>query len=76
MINGGGLQDQMLRSYIDQIFTKYDVDNSGSLDSREMTFFFNDLFQSLNMNIQVNEQQATEAIQSIDQNYDGKVDRA
>jgi hypothetical protein len=41
-----------------------------------MTCFFNDLFQSLSMNIQVNEQQAVEAIQSIDQDFDGKVDRA
>jgi hypothetical protein len=40
-----------------------------------MTFFFNDLFKSLNMNMVVNEQQALEAIKSIDQNFDGSVDK-
>ena len=54
MLSGGGLQDQMLKSYIDQIFGKYDLDNSGTLDSKEMTLFFNDLFKSLNMPITVN----------------------
>ena len=75
MLNAGSLQDQMLKSYIDQIFSKYDTDNSGTLDSTEMTSFFNDLFRSLSMNINVNENQAMEAIKSIDSNYDGKVDR-
>ena len=29
---GGGLQDEMLKSYIDKIFDKYDVDKNGTLD--------------------------------------------
>lgn len=40
-----------------------------------MTSFFNDLFKSLNINITVNEQQALEAIKSIDANYDGTVNK-
>lgn len=31
-MNGMTLQDQMLKSYIDQIFDKYDTDRSGTLD--------------------------------------------
>lgn len=58
MFQGGDLKDQMLKSYIDQIFDKYDVDKSGTLDQQEMTKFFNDLFKSLNINVSVNEQQA------------------
>ena len=58
MFQGGDLKDQMLKSYIDQIFDKYDEDKSGALDQKEMTNFFNDLFKSLGMNINVNEQQA------------------
>jgi Ca2+-binding EF-hand superfamily protein len=75
MLSGNNLQDQMLQSYIDKIFDKYDADRSGSLDEQEMTFFFNDLFQSLNMNITINKEQALEAIKSIDQNYDGNIDK-
>jgi len=41
-----------------------------------MTSFFNDLFKSLNISIVVNEQQALEAIKSIDSNYDGTVNKA
>lgn len=40
-----------------------------------MTSFFNDLFKSLNINIVVTEQQALEAIKSIDANYDGNVNK-
>ena len=32
MLSGGNLQDQMLLSYIDKIFDKYDTDRSGTLD--------------------------------------------
>lgn len=41
-----------------------------------MTKFFNDLFKSLNINITVNDQQALEAIKSIDADYDGTVNKA
>ena len=57
-MNGVNLQDQMLKSYIDSIFDKYDTDRSGTLDEEEMTFFFNDLFQSLGMQVTVNKAQA------------------
>ena len=58
MFQGGDLKDQMLKSYIDQVFDKYDADKSGTLDQKEMTNFFNDLFKSLNINMIVNETQA------------------
>ncbi len=32
MMNGPSFQDHMLKTYIDQIFDKYDTDNSGTLD--------------------------------------------
>lgn len=34
MFSGGSIQDQMLKSYIDQIFDKYDTDHSGTLDEQ------------------------------------------
>jgi hypothetical protein len=49
MMNQNSLQDQMLKTYIDKIFDKYDTDRSGNLDENEMTYFFNDLFQTLGM---------------------------
>ncbi len=34
MFQGSDLKDQMLKSYIDQIFDKYDKDKSGTLDQK------------------------------------------
>ena len=41
-----------------------------------MTFFFNDLFKSLGMPGNITKAQSLEAIRSIDQNYDGGVDKS
>lgn len=35
------ISDNVLRSYIDQIFAKYDRDGSQSLDANELGMFFN-----------------------------------
>ena len=34
MLGGSSIEDQMLKSYIDQIFDKYDTDRSGTLDEQ------------------------------------------
>lgn len=57
-MNGMNLQDQMLKTYIETVFNKYDTDRSGTLDEDEMTNFFNDLFQSLGIQATVNKEQA------------------
>jgi Ca2+-binding EF-hand superfamily protein len=75
-MQGGSLQDEMLRNYIESVFNKYDTDRNGSLDVHEMTQFFNDLFRNLGINTQVTPEQSMEAIRSIDDNSDGMVDRA
>lgn len=75
MFNQGGLQDEMLKAYIDKIFDKFDVDKNGTLDEDEMTLFFNDLFKNLGINTVVTREQSLAAIRSIDQNYDGGIDK-
>lgn len=32
MLGNGGLEDVMLKNYVDKIFEKYDTDRSGTLD--------------------------------------------
>jgi hypothetical protein len=34
MLQGGDFKDQILKSYIDQVFDKYDTDKSESLDQK------------------------------------------
>ena len=50
MFQGLNIQDEMLKAYIDFIFNKYDKDNSETLDSEEMTIYFNDLFKCIGIN--------------------------
>lgn len=40
-----------------------------------MTMFFNDLFKSLGINTNVTREQSLAAIRSIDQNFDGGIDK-
>ena len=66
MLQSKSLQDEMLRNYIETVFNRYDTDRNGSLDVREMTLFFNDLFRTLEINITVTDKQSMEAIRTID----------
>ncbi len=34
MLQGGDFKDQIIKSYIDQVFNKYDTDKSESLDQK------------------------------------------
>jgi Ca2+-binding EF-hand superfamily protein len=75
MLGSTALQDEMLRAYVDKVFEQFDTDKNGSLDEKEMTLFFNKLFGQLGINQQVTEEQSMEAIRSIDQNFDGSIDK-
>lgn len=65
------ISDQVLTNYVDQVFSKYDRDNSGTLNPTELTNFFNDVFQLMGNPTRINEFQTRQAMQSIDKNYDG-----
>jgi Ca2+-binding EF-hand superfamily protein len=58
MLQSKSLQDEMLKNYINTIFDRYDTDKNGTLDVHEMTFFFNDLFRTLQIGVTVNEEQS------------------
>jgi hypothetical protein len=56
------ITDDQLRSYIDHIFMQYDKDRSGSLNSSELSYFFNDLFQMMNVPRRVSQLEAEQAL--------------
>ena len=60
------VSDQQLKAYIDQVFSKYDKNNSGGLDPNELAQFFNDIFSMTHNSTRVNSQQAQEAMRAID----------
>lgn len=69
------ISDQQLRGYIDQVFGRYDRDNGGSLDVNELANFFNDVFAMTGKNIRVTQQDAINAMRSIDKNNDGRASK-
>lgn len=65
--------DEQLRQAIDAIFNKYDADNSGTLEDKEIFCLISDAFKSLGRNKEVGAQQVSQFIAAIDKNGDGKI---
>ena len=75
MYQSSPIKDDVLKSYIEQIFTRYDTNSTGTLNPNEMTSFFNDLFRSLNIPLALSAQQSLEAIKAVYPAYNGTVNR-
>jgi hypothetical protein len=75
IIDMAQISDQQLRTYIDQVFGRYDRDNGGSLDVNELANFFNDVFQMTGNSIRVTQQDAIAAMRAIDRNNDGRANK-
>lgn len=69
------ITDEHLAGYIDSIFSHYDRDNSGGLDARELTAFFNDLYRAMGNNQTVTVEQSQQALGAIDRNNDGRINK-
>lgn len=65
------ISDQQLQIYIDQVFSRYDRNYSGTLDSTELHLFFNDIFAMTGSPYRITPQQAYAAMRVIDKNGDG-----
>ncbi len=69
------LNDEMLRHQIDHIFKKYDKDNSGTLDSKELAKFMTNLYKSMGLKREATQEDALELIRKVDINGDGKMNK-
>jgi hypothetical protein len=67
--NNTSVKEEVLKSYIDQVFNSYDTQRTGNLSSNDITAFFNDLFRSVDVNIILNSQQSEQAIRTVYPNY-------
>lgn len=65
------MDDNKLRLYVDEIFLYYDKDNSGTLDPKELTNFFNEIFKKMNDSNYVNENDVLKAIKNLDEDFNG-----
>ena len=75
MFQSPAIKDEILKSYIEQIFSRYDANSLGTLNPAEMTNFFNDLFRSLNIPLVLTPQQSLDAIKTVYPAYNGAVNR-
>lgn len=69
------MDDSILRMYIDEVFSYYDHDRSGTLDKRELVGFFNQLFQSFNDPRRVDQNTVNQMLAACDMNRDGQVSK-
>lgn len=69
------VSDDVLKSYINQIFSRYDTNSINTLNPTEVTNFFNDLFRSLNIPIVLNSLQSADTIKAVYPAYNGLITR-
>lgn len=72
MINIGDMQ---LRQYIDQVFMRYDINRTGTLNLPELHIFLNELFQMCGVPRMVTYQEAYSALMAMDSNRDGQINK-
>lgn len=69
------ITDFQLQGYVDQVFMRYDLNYSGTLDVNELGLFFNDIFGMMNFNYRLNHQQAYQFMMQVDRNMDGRANK-
>jgi len=69
------IRDEILKSYIEQIFNRYDTQGQGTLGPNDITNFFNDLFKSLNINMTLTPQHSYEAVKLVYPNFSTVITR-
>ena len=67
--NQNNNREEVLRLYIEEIFNCYDTGRTGSLNSNNITNFFNELFRSVDVPLVLTQEQSFEAIRAIYPNY-------
>jgi len=68
-MNQTPIREDILRSYIEEIFNRYDPQRTGNLNANNITAFFNDLFRSVELPITLMAQQSYDAIRVVYPNY-------
>lgn len=65
------MNDVTLQQYIDQVFAKFDLDLSGTLQAAELVNFFNEMFVITGYPSRVSMQEAYNIMRGVDVNFDG-----
>lgn len=67
--------EEQLRQAVDQVFLKYDKDQSGFLDFSESTAIVHDAVKQMNAERQPTEQDVKNLLELADENKDNKISK-
>lgn len=68
-----GYTDQQLRDAVDAVFSRFDADNSGTLEVAEVANLINAALQQMGAGRQATQQEIQSLISAVDKNSDGKI---
>jgi Ca2+-binding EF-hand superfamily protein len=69
-------EDQAIQGVIDQIWSTYDVDNSGELDKEETKKFVQDTLGNLGSGDEFSDEAFSEVFATFDKDGSGNIDKA
>lgn len=69
------LDDNILRMYIDEVFSVFDYDRNGTLEFKEVHNFFNQLYESLNDPRRFSEVEMRQLFTLIDLEQNGRISK-
>ena len=64
-----------MKKAADAVFLKYDKDNSGTLEGKEIYTFINDSFKSLGRNREATQSEVDQFVKAFDKNKDNKISK-
>lgn len=68
--------DMMLRNQIDQIFYRYDINRTGTLNFNELYMYLNELFGNMGyMGFQISPQEAINLFRQADTDFNGQINK-
>lgn len=68
-------RQERISQAVEFAFSKYDTDNSGTLDESELKEILKAVFTKMNIQREVNDQDVKKMVQALDTNSDGMISR-
>lgn len=69
------ISEQDLKKAVDAVFSSYDTDKSGTLETNEVMTLIRDALKQMKQQRQVTEKEVNEFIAQVDKNNDNKINK-
>lgn len=70
-----GLKDKIIDGVISQLYKRYDKDEDGGLDARELKSMLEFVVEKTGMEVEINESLVEQAMKAIDKDQDSEVSK-